>query len=139
MAYFTEFVGRWEIPLEDDDLELTKTTSSSFSHLYDVFTIYEGYSNGQIAFARSVVIANESGGGCSAVLYENQKSRYFFGKPDKTSKVFVMQSLHPKAEMPDNLIIDFSGCPKKPPTFTVSKQNKEANKAEEAMPNQPPE
>ena len=120
MTYFTSYKGKWKVPLEDKDLKLTVTTLASFSHVYNVFTIYRGYENGQMAFADSVTIASEPGKRCSAVLYMNQRSSYFYGTPDKKSKVFVMQTTHPKIETPKYLIIDFSGCPEKPPTYRVS-------------------
>lgn len=129
MKYFLPYKGEWtsvDNKNLTDGKPLRKTTKCWFSHGYSIFTIFSGFSSGQISFSDSVTIYSQRGIGCHAVLYQSDDtgytSTYFRGTPDKDNKVFVMETMHPKTKSPHYLMIDFSLCPKKPPTYRTSKE-----------------
>ena len=131
MSYFMPYKGQWTDTHKDKadkDNEFKETTVASFSHLYNVFTINKYFEilKPKTSAIETLTIQDQQSDRCNATLYRNKRSYYFSGIPDKKSKIFVLKNIKPMNKTENFLIIDFSGCPKKPPIYKLSHEKPKA-------------
>ncbi len=123
MVYFKPYKGKWTEIHHAKGEKIKEHTEANFSHRHDIFNIRKvlDFEKMQIAGdVESLTITNQRNHHCDAVLYRNRQSYYFSGKPDEKSKVLVMKNKDSQNKIEKYLIIDFSGCPAKPPSYKLS-------------------